>query len=336
MKKALKIVLIVIVCLVALLGLFILGYNVFKRAIYPEYYQIQTDLAPNQGLGDGYVPQDLTSYKYNDNLIYFTCGYMTSKDKPSRIYMIRDNEKEKYFELKDKNDEYITTEFAGITIYDKYLFVAGGQQLYMISLEQFFNSITEEEKNLETTLTDVYGDYVTVNNSFNLQVSGDCLFAYDNATTSKIDDLLFIGDYVDDSKDNGILVNDDTTYYSAKVRSYSLSDLIYNETLTLKASYIIRDKVSGLAIHNNKLVLVSDAGFLASYFYVYDLPKTFDDGNTYYIDDRYLKETIKGPMLAAGLDYNGEMFISLFNSASNKYIIGKFLSANKIVGLKIE
>ena len=275
MKKALKIVLIVIVCLVALLGLFILGYNVFKRAIYPEYYRIQTDLAPNQGLGDGYVPQDLTSYKYNDNLIYFTCGYMTSKDKPSRIYMIRDK-------------------------------------------------------------TDVYGDYVTVNNSFNLQVSGDCLFAYDNATTSKVDDLLFIGDYVDDSKDNGILVNDDTTYYSAKVRSYSLSDLIYNETLTLKASYIIRDKVSGLAIHNNKLVLVSDAGFLASYFYVYDLPKTFDDGNTYYIDDRYLKETIKGPMLAAGLDYNGEMFISLFNSASNKYIIGKFLSANKIVGLKIE
>ena len=102
MKKALKIVLIVIVCLVALLGLFILGYNVFKRAIYPEYYQIQTDLAPNQGLGDGYVPQDLTSYKYNDNIIYFTCGYMTSKDKPSRIYMIRDNEKEKYFELKDE------------------------------------------------------------------------------------------------------------------------------------------------------------------------------------------------------------------------------------------
>ena len=58
---------------------------------------------------------------------------------------------------------------------------------------------------------------------------------------------------------------------------------------------------------------------------------TFDGAPVYYLCDPL--NVVKGPAMAEGLDYYDGKVITLTESASNKYIFGKFFFADKIVGL---
>ena len=70
-------------------------------------------------------------------------------------------------------------------------------------------------------------------------------------------------------------------------------------------------------------------------YYVYDLDKAtdsgllFDGAPVYYLDN--LEREIHGPAMGEDLDYYDGRIITLTESASQKYIFGKFFGATKIV-----
>lgn len=327
MKKFFKIFLIVLLSIAILLIAVVLGLNVFKYSIYKDYFAIKTDLAINEGLGDGYIPQGVSKISYENKDYYLTSGYMTG-NRPSRIYVISNNETF-YVEVKLNDYDYANGHFGGIACAGNNVFISDSSQIYILNLDDIF--ATRDKR-----AVDVYNpssDDVKVIKTVYVDVAASYIFIDDK------EEFLYVGEFNDNKNYftyHETSVNNGTEKYYAYVDKYYVKDILNAKNTTDPiAHYAVRDKVQGFAISDDKIVLSTSYGLPSSYFYVYDIPTTFDSENIYFLDDRYLTKTIKAPSMAEGLDYDGEQFITLYESASNKYIFGKFFFANKIVGLKI-
>ncbi len=318
MKKALKIILIILGVFIACCLLVFVGANIGKRVMYGEYYDVSVELVPNEGLGDGYTPEDLTAYYIDDdNIIYFSCGEVNSTS-PSRIYIIQNGQEKKYFEF-SMDGNYIYDAFEGITTIGDYLLISGEYKLYVIDIAKLFD--IEEEST--TFLKRSINSTIEIDYLYNIDIAGDFLFAYTNNTSTLEDDYILIGQ------------TDSNEGYSY-VNVYNASSILTGETLDFSYRIQVKSGAEGIAVGDNRIMLVIPNGILQSSSYeIYEIPSVFDDDNLVILDDRYLVDTIEGPSLAAGLDYIDNNFITLFQSASNKYIYGKFLFMNKIIGINI-
>lgn len=315
MKKIIKKIFIFIFILGCLCLLLFIGANIYRRVRYGDFYQKTLVVASNDGLGDGYTPQDLTAYKYDEEIIYFTCG--TMQNGPSRIYVIRGNKEEMYFELLDESDNLIHEDFEGIATTGDYLLIAGGDKLYQVNL----NNIGLDDDNETNFLNNRQAKQVKVDDVIDLEAKAQFLYVNMNNTSSLQDDSLIVGGSFENGKSYAYV--------------YNLSQIFANK-LTYKYRFEVPKETEGLAIANNQIMLVIPNGaFNASTYNLYDMPTEFDEENTYILDDRYLKSSIEGPSLAAGLDYVDGNFITLFQSASNDYIYGKFIFTNKIIALEV-
>ena len=80
-------------------------------------------------------------------------------------------------------------------------------------------------------------------------------------------------------------------------------------------------------------------GITDSVYYVYDESNAVDSGETldgapvYFLGE--CQSEMRGPAMAEGLDYYDGKVITLTESASDKYIFGKFFFADKIVSLDV-
>ena len=89
-----------------------------------------------------------------------------------------------------------------------------------------------------------------------------------------------------------------------------------------------------------KIVLSTSYGLSDSVYYVYDEDEAIDSGLTldgapvYYLTE--CEKNFKGPAMAEGMDVMDGKVITLTESASDKYIFGKFFFADKIVALDIK
>ena len=124
----------------------------------------------------------------------------------------------------------------------------------------------------------------------------------------------------------------DGTYYSIMCR-YTFDDLTKPDKV-----YSITNQVQGACFTpDGKIVLSTSYGLADSYYYVYNECDAIDSGEMLEGVPVYLLcdpiQVVKGPAMSEGLDYYDGMVITLTESASNKYIFGKFFFANKIVGL---
>ena len=114
---------------------------------------------------------------------------------------------------------------------------------------------------------------------------------------------------------------------------YALDDLSTPDKI-----YSIPNKVQGVCFTDDgRIVLSTSYGLADSIYYVYNDADaiasglTFDDAPVYYLIN--CQKQIKGPAMAEGIDFYEGKAITLTESASNKYIFGKFFFANNIVGL---
>lgn len=328
MKKVIKIILIIIISILVLLLLIVGGLNIFKHAIYPDYYEIRTNVATNEGLGDGYVPQGVTKLSYEDETYYLTSGYM-SNGKDSRIYVIGE-ESSYYLNVLDLSGNPYDTHFGGIASYDDKVFVSADNEVYVLSLVDILKGNNKTNSSFVNT---------EVNNSVEVLDVVETRTAASFIYVNEKNDLLYVGEFNNGKEyqtNHEELVNDGVDTYYAYVDVYEASS--FSNDSEILYTYSIRDKVQGFAVSDDKIVLSTSYGLASSYFYVYDIPTTYDEDNIYYLDDRYLTKEIKAPAMAEGLtyDYETDKFITLFESASNKYFFGKLFFANKIVALDIK
>jgi len=315
MKKIVKIagkVLLFTLCgILAVILLVIGGLNVAKFVIYDDYYAIKTDVCKNPGLSDGFVCQGITISEENN--VILVSGYMKD-DSNSRIYVTTLDNKSYYVEL-TRNTKSFTGHAGGIATSGENVYIASGNKIYTVKLSDLLNA-----KN---------GDVIDIGSG--IKVNNDASFCYTD------DEYLYVGEF----HDGGAYIVEGHENETAEgmhyaiCSQYSLSDL----TKPVKI-YSVRNKVQGIAFAPDGTVLMATSyGLTNSVYYVYNVNDATDSGKTmdgaplFYLDT--LVDTLEGPAMAEGVDYYNGEFITLTESASNKYLFGKLFGATKIVSLDI-
>ncbi len=307
MKKVLKIVAIVIASILGLILLLWGGLNIAKFFIYDDYYQIESTLCENPGLSDGFVCQGICAY--GEDLI-FVSGYM--KDgSASRIY-VTDTENNRHYVSMTSNGLEFDGHAGGIAVNGNTVYVGDGGRLYTFDAELLVNA-----KN---------GDSVEIGSGTEINNTAAFVFADE--------DYVYVGEFHDGKNyitDHPIDTPDGK--YFAIMSRYSHDNLSTPDRV-----YSIRNKVQGVCVtEDGKIVLSTSYGLAHSYYYVYNEDEAIDSGMTldgaplYYLTE--CVDTIKGPAMAEGMDERNGRVITLTESASDKYIFGKFFFANKIVEL---
>ncbi len=310
-KKIGKIALIALSSVVGLVLLALGGLNVTKFIIYDDYYEIEDAVCKNPGLSDGFVCQGIGASEGND--VILVSGYMKD-DSASRVYVTTTDNEARYV-LLHKNGKAFTGHAGGIATANGSVYIASGSRIYTLSLTELLSA--ENGSAIEI------GEGVKVNN--------EASFVYTDDTYLYVGEFHDGGAYVIEGHENQ---TKEGIHY-AICSKYALSDLT-----TPVAVYSIRNKVQGICFTpNGKVVMSTSYGLTDSVYYVYNLVdatdsgKTFDGAPLYYLD--VLETEVKGPAMAEGLDYYDGKIITLTESASDKYIFGKFFNARHIVSLDL-
>ncbi len=315
--KILKIIvkgaLAIVITVLALLLLTLIGLNIAKFFIYDDYYAVKTDICNNPGLNDGFVCQGIAVSE--ENGVILVCGYMKDKSN-SRIYVTDFDSDSYYVELTRNGGEKYTGHAGGMAVVGKTVYIANAKKIYTFSLEDVLNSENGG----------------TVDIGSGTKVNTNASFVYAD------EDFLYVGEYNDGGSYNIEGHENETsegTHY-ALCTKYAIGDL----TKPI-ASYSIRNYVQGICFTpNGNVVLSTSHGLNDSIYYVYDLDKATDSGKIfdgaplYYLD--VLDQEIHGPAMSEDLDYYDGKIITLTESASDKYIFGKFFGATKIISLDID
>ncbi|MBQ4060663.1 MAG: hypothetical protein IJD46_01425 [Bacilli bacterium] len=309
-KKIFKGILAFLVGIISLVVVAWGGLNIAKFAIYSEYYSINENVCKNPGLNDGFVCQGIAANEANN--VFIVSGYMKDHSA-SRLY-ITDKNNESYFVSLSSNGKAFKGHAGGVATSGDNIYLASGDTIYTFSLSEVLNSENG-------AIIDI-GEGIEVNN----QAS----FVYTDETH------LYVGEFHDGENyitEHPYQTNDGKYY--AIISRYPLNDLT-----TPNKIYSIRNKVQGACFTpDGKVVLSTSYGLSSSVFYVYNEAdavysgQTLDGAPVYYLNN-CLNE-IKGPAMSEDLDYYDGKVITLFESACNKYIFGKFFFANKIVSLDI-
>ncbi len=302
---------IVVGSIVGLVLVALAGLNVAKFIIYDEYYDIEESVCKNPGLSDGFVCQGICA---TDSDVILVSGYM--KDgSASRIYLTTTDNESSYV-LLSQNGKPFTGHAGGIATAQGTAYIASDDCIFTLPLQTLMHAQEGETVDI--------GEGVKVNNSAS--------YAYSDG------EFLYVGEFHDGENYNVVGHENETkegTHY-AICSQYDLDDL----TKPVKV-FSVRNKVQGICFTpDGKVVMSTSYGLASSVYYVYDLSKATDSGKTfdgaplYYLDT--LVDEVKGPAMAEGLAYYDGNVITLTESASDKYIFGKFFNARHIVSLDFD
>ncbi|MBO4972474.1 MAG: hypothetical protein J6D45_06635 [Clostridia bacterium] len=313
MKKVsmiiLKILLIAVIFAASLVLLVWGGLNIAKFFIYSDYYSSKTNICKNPGIHDNFVCQGIAVSEENEKIL--VCGYMTDKTN-SRIY-VTDSDNDSYYVNLTRDGEVFTGHAGGMAITGDTVYLANGSKLYTFSLSEILSLNN--------------GDSVDIGKGTKVNNSASFVYSDEN--------YVYVGEFHDGGKyitKHPYQTNDGL--YHAIITKYSVNDL----TTPIKI-YSVRDKVQGACFTpDGKVVLSTSYGLSDTVYYVYNEADAIDSGLTldgaplYYLNG-CVKE-MKGPAMGEDLDYYEGKVITLTESASDKYIFGKFFFANKIVAIE--
>lgn len=313
MKKEIKIIgkvlMFTVIAIVALVLLTLIGLNVAKFFIYSDYYSIKTNICKNPGLNDGFVCQGIAVSE--DDEVILVCGYMKDKSN-SRIYVTDFENNSYYVELTREGKDY-TGHAGGLAITGDTVYIANSKKIYSFSLTDVLNANN--------------GDVIDIGGG--TKVNTNASFVYTD------EEYLYVGEFHDGGKHviEGHERETAEGTHSAFCTKYALSDLS-----TPLAVYSIRNNVQGICFTpDGQVILSTSYGLTDTVYYVYDLEdatasgEVFEGAPVFYLDK--LDREVHGPAMGEDLDYFDGKVITLTESASLKYIFGKFFGATKIVAL---
>lgn len=286
------------------------GLNVAKHFIYREYYESKTDICVNPGLGDGFICQGIAVSE--ERGLFFVSGYMTDKSA-SRVY-VTDLENRSRFVTLTQGGESYTGHVGGVAATEDALYIASDAHIYTVPLQALLN--TEAGGAVEL------GEGTEVNNAASyVSTDGEYLYVGEFHNGKK-----YVTEHPYETADG---------LYHAIVTRYRLDDLTTPDRV-----YAVRDKVQGVCFTPDGQILLSTSyGLASSVYYVYRESEAsasglmLDGAPVYYLD--HSEREFTGPAMSEDLEWYDGRVITLTESASNKYIFGKFFFADKIVGIDL-
>ncbi len=301
------------------------GFNVFKFAIYGEYYSLRSQPASIPGLKDGFIPQGI-SYLGNDDS-FALAGYMND-GSTSRIYTTDKDNNVKYFTLKS-NGENFYGHTGGLT----YVKIDDNTQKMYLASELYNNESTGGIYCFDAScLNQASGTSIELGNA--IKVNNNSSFIYSD------DVNVYVGEFNNNDYvcSHDVKIDENTTNH-AIISKYSAKDTTFSNPLEI---YSIKDEVQGCAVKGSTLILSTSYGLKDSHLYFYDLNNTKDSDKK--IDNVAVKilnepiRDIKGPCMFEDLDLNSDQtkLITAYECGSSRYVIGAFFFANKISEIKID
>ena len=323
MRKLIAKILIVAISTVAgILAFLILAWGILfvgKYPIYSDYFGVKTDLCENPGLSDGFVCQGICVDDESGKI--FVSGYMKD-DSPSRIYVTDKDNDSYYVSVFYGSGKVFTGHSGGIAVSGDKAYISSGDKIYQIPVSSILNANN--------------GDRVSISKIIPVNNEASFIYADDN--------YIYVGEF----HDGGKYVTDHPYYDPEDGLNYAIVSRYLAEdveafkkggTIAPDRIYSIRNNVQGICFAEGKVVMSTSYGIADSVYYVYDEAKATDSGMTldgapiYFLGK--CETEISGPAMAEGLEYYGGEVITLTESASDKYIFGKFFFANKIVSLDL-
>lgn len=330
MKKALKIVGVILITIFVLAMLVILGFKAYDRIKYDSFYDHAEKEFYIPGLDEGFVPQGFEYIK--EEHAFLACGYMTN-DKCSRVYVIsKDGDDFYYTDLKKENTDPYTGHTGGITYYKDFVYITGASGIDVFDLNDILDPSVEFTYQRGTINT--------------LGVDPAFCYIYDGELITG--SFYKAGDYETPVSHHYKTPAGDEN--KAMMLAFSLTnvkaDFCVNPTPV--AAYSLPSFVQGACVTDDgKLILSTSWGLTTSKLYVHDLDKVLGVTNIdfakntfnleiplYTVDSSTLIETIEAPPMSEEIVYlDGKIWI--FNeSACNKYIFGKLTTGNYLFSYK--
>lgn len=319
-SKAGKVILIIVACILGVALLFVLGVRAYFRIPVAEYYKNSKKAFVIPGLNDGMTHQGLA---YNDNEFFIT-GYRSDGEASQVSIVDKESGKEtKRVSLLDSDGNKFLGHVGGITVWENYIYVADSDGLIVYSSDDF--------KNAEN------GGTVKALGLFSTEAAGDKLgVAFVHAEKGSI----YVGEFyreanypTPDSHKVTTAAGDKNTALIVEYKLDSSAKLGISEKVT--AAYSITGLVQGMCFDNEGRFCLSTSYATAfSHIYIYNEPARQGDITVfgqivplYVLDSSNLRTDIKlAPMSEEIVNVDGKLY-TMCESATNKYIFGKFTSA---------
>lgn len=315
MKRRFK-ALIVVGSVIAFFLIFLLGFRLYFRIPVSSYYKASKKAFVIPDTNKNFVSQGLT-YSKKDNYFYLT-GYM--KDNSAcPVYIINKDTKKlvKTIKLSNPDDTPFVNHCGGLSIYNDDIYIAGGHDNCLYVFDK--NEIDQAENKSS----------VTYKNIVSLEKDDDMIGV---AFTTTDKDLLIAGEFYrlpqyPTSPKHEITTVDGTN--NAIALAFTLSDY----QAIPDHVYSLPGNVQGMAFDSEKIYVSTSWGLSFSNIMIYDRSKLTSTQTMtvlgaevplYILDSNSLVKTIKTAPMSEEVELVDGKLYQVNESASNKYVFGKF------------
>lgn len=312
--KVLRNILIVIVAVVVV---FICVLRVYFRAPVNSYYRNSMRAFVIPGTNDGYIAQGIAYDKSSGN--FYLTGYMNDSSA-SPIYLVNKASKKlvKTIKMANPDGSEFTGHSGGISIYGNKVFVAGGKDECLFVFDKA--SIDSAENGASVKYIDTVS-FKTPNDDFGV------------AYTTTHEGLLYAGEFYrvpnyPALESHQVPVSDGSMNHALAI-GFELDGNIPNPIV----AYSVPDNVQGMCFGEDGIYLTTSWAVGFSYVYKYAYTELIQKGTKvvlgkevplYVLEQNGCTELYKLPPMAEEIEYVDGLYYVNNESASNKYIFGKF------------
>lgn len=316
----------VVVLLSILLGIttLFLGIRVGELfAFIPFFCKAKAEFT-TPGTSSGFVGQGL-DYIEGEN-VFLTCGYNAKKGKPSMVYNVSGFNSATATLLKNEDGSAYTGHTGGIAHYGDYAYITSEDGCDVFNLADFTQRKAEAKKIGSVKSPEGHDPAFVV-------IKGDQL--YEGSFYRQ-------GNF--ETPQNERITTPSGDKNTAIIYVYQLggSDNFGVSQKPIEA-YSIRGLVQGMTFTEDSIVLSCSYGFAASHLYFYNISNisvgqlTLGGENIplKHLDSSCLTRTVTTPPMSEEIVYKDGRIVIMTESASNKYIFGKFMSGLNIFSYKV-
>lgn len=321
-SRALIIFLKVLACTVIIIAILLIGIRIGEKFAFASFYDNAKRELPIPAVNGGFVGQGLDYVEEEE--VFITCGYSAKKGNASMVYVMKADGTSVKCELKKADGSNYRGHTGGIAHYKDYCYITGADGCDVFALSDILAG-GEAKKIGEIASPEGHDPaFVTVHEGKLYEGSFYRAGNYENPENEKIK-----------------TPNGDNN--KALIYVYDLDDTAeYCVNQTPKAAYSTVGLVQGMCFTDTQIVLSTSYGLAASHLKYYDLSKAAHEQKTigqntielYYLDGSCLERDVTAPPMSEEIVYkDGRLFI-MTESASDKYIFGKFMSGRYMYSYK--
>ncbi len=329
MKRFFKTLLLTIVTLATVLLLLWSLLNIAKYILYPEYYRQAERISVIPNLNSGFIPQGLCYDAESDTYIH--SGY---HDNQTEIHLVTNNRIKTVYPL-NADGTRANGHAGGVSRAGDYLYVCDN----------------EREGTGTSGMLRIYrfSDLQTADDGEGIVPVGN--FAVDTAASFCFADKQYL--YVGEFYRAGNYETPSSHHYTtpsgeenrALVSAYKVNERGEIERSVPEFSVSVTSLVQGIAVTaDGKIVLSRSWGLHSSALeihsgWVRDGEATIsvcgEEVPLYYLDTSTLERSVSMPAFSEGITLVGDRVAVTFESASNRYIIGKLFFADHVIAYPI-